>query len=527
LPTNPSEFEAFGAEYLRKESGAVLTAELLKIFERTADGAWKTFQDDLITFEYPDDPLLRVTPIEPGEGFAIVGGAVGTADRSFKRAYRLVVGPRFPYLTIFVQETDRFDDGICLCGPIVHEQLIPADGSILRFSYLPSGAIKKVQALGAKHRAIALEWTHTAITQPAFARIGQSLRLRQPSQNTREQWMAKLDADDPPTPDWAGSHSKLRRSLSWIAPQMTPEAVRALLGSPVKSTPAWDFFEEHIHMPDGQHWRFTSRVPYRDGQFMRFDAERAKAEELDPEPESVRWAEKLFRLDERQPIPGLEAEKPKAKPSRRNAKAVVEAFLKRADEHNGEHWRRWCAAMAAAFEAELGDPRVLARVEDTFLDLDRDQIDAINVLTAAASSRLVELCLSRARLIVEKGSTPRAADRLGEICYLITPIKENDSAAAIKFVQAALTNPAPAVRTAAVGLLSAVMGPEARLDYHASMLGDPDSTVRRAAADEMGWYAAKLADLPKVESRLATETDPKTLEALRDLAEWIRKNAEK
>ncbi len=528
LPNEPSEYESIGAEYLKKELGDALTEELLKVLERKADGAWKTFQDDLVSFEYPDDPLLRVTPIEPGEEFGIVGGAIGNADRSFERAYRLVAGPKIPYLTIFVQQTDRFDDGICLCGPVVHDQLLVADGTLLRFSFLPSGAIKKVQALGAKHRAIALEWTHTAITQEAFARIGKSLRMREPGSNTREQWMTKLAADNPPSPDWPASKSKLRRDLAWMEPQMTPAAVRSLLGTPAKSTEEGDFFEEKVRTPDGQHWRFTTRVPYRDGRFIRFDAGRSEAEELEPQPGSVRWAEKLLHVEERQPIPGLDDDKPRPKPSTEAAKALVEAFLKRADEENGAHWRRWCEAMAAAaFELKLGDARILARVEETFLELPRDQMGAIDILRAAPSSRLVELCLSRARLIADEGITTAAADRTYEFSKLISAVVEADAKGAEKFVRAALTDPKPAVRRSALDTVSQVMGPNERLQLYAGLLDDPDPVVRRGAADVTGWWAATRADLSKVEIQLRKETDPATADAMRELAKWIRENAEK
>ncbi|MFK5921464.1 MAG: hypothetical protein QM496_04750 [Verrucomicrobiota bacterium] len=78
LPETESVYGAVGVEHLEKQLGRKLTKEERALLLRDASGKWKTFSDDLVSFDLPDDPLLSVKVFTPKQNpkLRIVGGAV-------------------------------------------------------------------------------------------------------------------------------------------------------------------------------------------------------------------------------------------------------------------------------------------------------------------------------------------------------------------------------------------------------------------------------------------------------------------
>src|SRR5688572_9138630 len=89
LPRPKRKEEGSMLQYLEKQSGQKLSKEDRQVFLRDASGAWKRFSDDLVSFDLPDEPLLKVVSFEPEESppLTIVGGAVGNTDKSFSKVY--------------------------------------------------------------------------------------------------------------------------------------------------------------------------------------------------------------------------------------------------------------------------------------------------------------------------------------------------------------------------------------------------------------------------------------------------------
>ena len=191
------------------------------LFYRDSAGDWERFSDEWISFDLPKDELLNVDVFTPDEQPRLqgVGSSVGTSDRSFRKVYRLTVGKdRLPYGMIFLSENTWFDEGICLCGAIQLKTFVHRDGNLIELSQLGDAALKKVEVLNDTHRAILFEWTHSALTQKAYARIGCSLRLNSPSKKTREDWIR---------------HTKKMRELEgnfgWLRKGMSTDQIQALV----------------------------------------------------------------------------------------------------------------------------------------------------------------------------------------------------------------------------------------------------------------------------------------------------------
>ncbi|RYD47708.1 MAG: hypothetical protein EOP85_04940, partial [Verrucomicrobiaceae bacterium] len=173
LPPEESLYGAGGISSVEDQAGRKLDDAENRLLSRNADGKWRTFSDNLIEFEIPDDPILKVEPFDAAEKprLQVVGGHVGTTDTSFDRVYRMTFNG-LPYGMILVSDEKWFDEGGCFCGPVHLVNFVVADGNLLEISQLPDGALKKVQVINGSRRAILFEWTHSAITQEAYARIG-------------------------------------------------------------------------------------------------------------------------------------------------------------------------------------------------------------------------------------------------------------------------------------------------------------------------------------------------------------------
>jgi hypothetical protein len=138
---------------------------------------WETHEDDLVKLSYPKHPLLKLEVNGGESGIRVEGGVCTTVDNSFQRAYVLKAGP-FTYGVFLVAKADWLDDGICLCGPMVHHVYRMDNSCLVRFSLLPGGAVKKAQKLGGKLRLMAFEWTHLACPREVYEQLVERMILK-------------------------------------------------------------------------------------------------------------------------------------------------------------------------------------------------------------------------------------------------------------------------------------------------------------------------------------------------------------
>ena len=256
----PNDLSVHDAHNLRANLKGISKAAS-DVFRRATDMEWKTYTDDIISFELPDDPLIKINSLIPEarQPIEIVGSSVGTTERQFQRDYYVTVERR-PYLTVFVAETSWFDRGTCFCGSIAFRRWIAMDGNLLQFSFMDDGNLKKGEALGARNRAILLEWTHTSITQHDYARIARSLRLKDRSTRTEEDWIQRTMEADPES-----------NMIGWLRVGDSSERVQQLAGKPTKvDGETWIYVKERLGS-DGDGYRSTVRVSMKDGKFGRFE----------------------------------------------------------------------------------------------------------------------------------------------------------------------------------------------------------------------------------------------------------------
>lgn len=152
---------------------------------------WETYEDELVKIQYPKHPLLKLEVKKNNANIKVEGGVCSTVDNSFQNAYYLTAGDA-TYGVFLVQAADWLDDGICLCGPMVHHVYNIEEGCLVRFSLLPGGAVKKAQMVGDKLRLMSFEWTHLACPKNIYEEMVERMQLKVKSKFSSEELKDKL-----------------------------------------------------------------------------------------------------------------------------------------------------------------------------------------------------------------------------------------------------------------------------------------------------------------------------------------------
>lgn len=168
------------------DSEKELDEETKKLLASRRFDEWAVFEDDLVRISYPKHDLLKMTVNGGDKGIKVEGGVCTTVDNSFQRAYVLKAGDA-TYGVFLVAKADWLDDGICLCGPMVHHVYQIRNGCLLRYSLLPGGAVKKAQMLGGQLRLMSFEWTHLACQREIYEEMVQRMVLKTPSKLSEDE----------------------------------------------------------------------------------------------------------------------------------------------------------------------------------------------------------------------------------------------------------------------------------------------------------------------------------------------------
>ncbi len=196
--------------------------ELVKFLAQTKFDEWETYEDEFVVLRYPKHKLLKLSVKGGNQGIKVEGGVCTTVDNSYQRAYVLMAGDA-TYCVYLLNAAEWLDDGICLCGPMVHHVYRHKNGCLERYSLLPGGAVKKAQILGGKVRLMVFEWTHLACQREIYEKLvdGMQLKIKHPDDEKvlREKIMNQYGLDG---------------TSGWLHPGMTLEQAKTLLGEPAK-----------------------------------------------------------------------------------------------------------------------------------------------------------------------------------------------------------------------------------------------------------------------------------------------------
>lgn len=497
-----SPFGSGKLAYLEEQVGRKLTQEEKEAFETTEAGRWRTFEDDLIKFEHPDHALFQVSVLDEKsrEPIRVVGGVASMADNSFQRAYHLKVGDLY-YGVIFVREADWFDEGICLCGPIAFKKCVLAEGTALEFSLLPSGTVKKVQALGGKHRAILFEWTHSVIPQSAYARLGASVRLKVASTKPLKEWVA---------------FSKEKRGtmglVSWMEPGDDQEKVLDLLGNPTRRKGDRLEYVSEEWRADGDGYQTTISVDLKEDKFQRFENGWSKWQELPPKPNTVVWAES--RVQHWQSDKATDAEKKSTMPG--ELTRIADLAVSNARSAKEPDWGRWIGIARSIVELGSKDRRILDVVLARYAEADLGHFYSNDILEAFEHPGRQSMFESRAVYLLKQ----KEPDQGGELNNLLA-MMDRESPVYEGLVRQACEHKSPDVRHTGYSFaerLSKTVG----LSLLRKGLDDEDESARQMAALSIDEVVGP-DDVTWLKERLSGEKDKRVKEALKDAIEAANK----
>jgi hypothetical protein len=377
------DFGPGSIDMLEGQEKRKLTADEKAVFGGTDDGRWKTFEDDFVRFDLPDHPLLKVDVVTPEKRnrIRVVGDAVGTTNNRFQRAYRMTVND-LPFGVLLLSEAEWFDDGICLCGPIVHKTCILKEGTLIEFSLLPEGRVKKVQALGAKHRAVLFEWTHSVLTAERYQRIGASIRLKQRSNRSIDDWMAierkHRDESD-------------RLGLAWLRRDDAEARVRSLVGTPTRNENGTWVFEKEDWDEDGSGRLVSLSLNMKEGKFAGFPSEIWDSQELAPRQGTPSWAEKLA---EKQPENNSKTGK-----LPQDVVAIYDEFKKQAPKSPA--WDKWCQIAHELTKKGYRDESLKSVAASRFLHTEVEQHHSAWLMDDYPTEETEDLFRKRVRMVLD------------------------------------------------------------------------------------------------------------------------------
>lgn len=497
-----SPFGSGKLEYLEEQVGRKLTQEEKEAFETTEEGRWRTFEDDLIKFEHPDHALFQVSVLneKSREPIRVVGGVASMADNSFQRAYHLEVGDLY-FGVIFVREADWFDEGICLCGPIAFKKCVLAEGTALEFSLLPNGTVKKVQALGGKHRAILFEWTHSVIPQSAYARLGSSVRLKVASTKPLKEWVA---------------FSKEKRGtmglVSWMEPGDDQEKVLDILGNPTRRKGDRLEYVSEEWRADGDGYQTTISVDLKEDKFQRFESGWSNWQELPPKPNTVAWAES--RVQHWQSDKATDAEKKSTMPG--ELTRIADLAVSNARSAKEPDWERWSGIARSIVELGSKDRRILDVVLARYAEADLGHFYSNDIVEAFEHPGRQSMFESRAAYLLKK----KEPDRGGELNNLLA-MMDRKSPVYERLVKEACEHKSPDVRHTGYNFaerLSKAVG----LSLLRKGLDDEDESARQMAALNIDEVVGPN-DVTWLKERLNGEKDKRVKDALQDAIEAANK----
>jgi hypothetical protein len=299
---------------------------------------WETFEDEAVKLVYPKHPLLKLEVNGGKEGIEVEGGVCTTVDNSFQRAYVLKAGDA-TYGVFLLQRASWLDDGICLCGPMVHHVYRVEDGCLARFSLLPGGAVKKAQLLGDKVRLMAFEWTHLACKRPIYEEMVERMTLKIPHRWSEDRLREEVSR-----------RYGMEGRAGWLAPGFTISKADEIMAKSSKESGtirSWLDLQENYPV--------KLEAAFEDGMLVKLTTEGVERTGEEAVKGSLDWAEDRFELltrGPRAPDPFKDAS-PSPKPTPEQLSEIVEAVAALLVTVPQSDWWR-CVSLVAELSKDHG-----------------------------------------------------------------------------------------------------------------------------------------------------------------------------
>ncbi len=372
-----------------------LDEKLVRIAKSATFKTWKTHDDAVLRFDYPDRPEITLEIKEGDQRVDMHGGRVGTADDSFERCYRLVLGD-MTYCLVFVTHCDHFDDGICLCGAEVFQKYIFHNGALYRFSLLETGEVKKIQIRSGGVRVMFPEWPHLALHQSVYIRMALSVQLKQPKCDKaamRESVYRQFG-------DWG--------KLGFIEKGMTKAEIFGLLD--VSSDELYPPLR-YIQLRQYDYW--AARLRFKEGKFQGFSFDLFT--DMDAARGSLHWLEASILKHHKEndsSLSGFEENEPSYTVNPADVEYIFDRFLALAPASNTRDWERLCFVVHALYEAGYEDYRIVPIIKKRYRENNLEQLSAGHLLSCYDQKGNQGLFQKRFNYVVQNAEDKNTLQRI-------------------------------------------------------------------------------------------------------------------
>jgi hypothetical protein len=320
------------------ENPGKLEPEMKKFLASDRFDEWETYEDEVVKLVYPKHPLLKLEVNGGNEGIKVEGGVCTTVDNSFQRAYVLKAGDA-TYGVFLLTKAAWLDDGICLCGPMVHHAYRVENGCLARFSLLPGGAVKKAQKLGDKLRLMAFEWTHLSCPRAVYEKMVEDMTLKVPNLWNAERLQNEVIR-----------RYGMEGRAGWLAPGQAvskADETMAKVSTEVDGIRVWRDIQEN--------YPAKIEAAFENGVLVKLTSQGLQRTGEEAVVGSIDWAEDRLRLLIRGPEKeeGLDtSEQSPPKPTPEQLVDIVDTTLSLCKKEPASNWPR-CASLLKDLSSDL------------------------------------------------------------------------------------------------------------------------------------------------------------------------------
>ena len=509
---------------------------------------WRRYEDEFVSFLYPQDDDLTVTVEDDGDLPAETqAGMLRSEWPEWSRCYTIRKG-RTPYCILVLAQADDWDYSSCFCGLVDFETYRLSDGMIRRFLLLEDGSVKQTQIRGATRRVQLIERPHLPIHEDVYTRIALSVRIQGDPFVTKD-----LVKEAREWGGWSGALGLLERGMS-------RRDVIGLLGPPTRQEK-----DALVYKRPGYLTADVYRVPLQAGRFEGFGPDRWTEVRKPLERGSIAWVYITAtgtpyrpgpvddEFDEEEEIeegpltlmPDGSLARPETKPAppepvtmgnlfshptenapklpAKTATYIFDRFCALAPEAKGEGRDLLCKAAGAMGVRGQTDPRVIAILRRWVVDPETFTILPERALLACQPQAAREYFVSLIEDRMRRARRPEVADVDTVpndlwIAHLMDLIKEHPRYVAL--CRSALDHPHWAIQAAGYEQWDALPRAEARRRLRAA-LSHRVQRIRYEAAHAFANDLGNADDLPLLKERLAAETDEVVRETLAEAVERL------
>lgn len=475
---------------------------------------WKKFEDEHISFRYPDDPRVKLEVEGPEVPIPIKGGPLRDGGISFFRSYRLAVG-KDTYGLLMLEKAEGFDDTVCFCGFVVYQKYLFHNGALHRFDFLRDGNVKKAQMVCSGFRVTLFEWTHMPMTQDVYIDLALGVKL------------AAAPCDEAAMKKAVVHTYGFRGRLGFLEKGMSRDEVVAVLGTPQEST------ESSLTYIDREgRSQTTTTIRLHGGVLKSLEKGWRKHERLPAKRGSVDWI--VETVDSGTDVFVDDSERVTL--SREDIDYIFDRFaeigpsVQGHDEWEHHDWYRLCEAIHKLREAGHTDKRVLPIVRKRFFE-NIDQYFAALLLQGYDPEGSRGLIVRKIRRILDEATKEAASEDKEEADSTFHPcddlhglirILDESRPKRAAFMLEAMDHPHPRARRS--GFLLWQQAPAA--DAYPRLvrgLADSYTEVRREAALAFAISFGSEKDIPLLKKRLSIETDERIIENLKEAVARLEK----